>query len=89
VGKPGDSSSRVALQGLALGIQEVKVSLLLCHAGDGAGSGGAGRAGLHRRPTILSEDDLLAINPGVDPVQVSLDERLANISGGGSGAEER
>ena len=89
MGEPTNSSARVLLEHRALGIQEVEVSFLLFHIGDGARRGGASRAGFHRGPTVLREDDLFAISLGVDPLQVVLDETPGSASGGGLGAKER
>ena len=68
VSKPSDSSTRITLKLLALGIQEVKVILFLLHVGDSGGRGGTSRAGLHRGPTVLRQDDLLAVCMGINPV---------------------
>ena len=86
--EPSDTSARVVLKFRALGIQKVEVSLLLLHVGDSVGRRGASRAGLHRGPTVLSEDDLLAFNLGIDPIQVTLDETPGACSGSGSGTKE-
>ena len=89
VGKPSDSSAGIVLEFCALGIQEVVVIFLLLHVGDSARRGGASGSRFHRRPTVLGEDDLLAISLGVDPCQVLLDEAPRSASGSGLGAEER
>ena len=89
MGEPTDPSTRVALKLRALGIQKVKVTLLLLNVRDSVGRGRTRRAGLHRGPAVLSEDDLLAIGFGVDPLQVILDETPGSASGGGLCAEER
>lgn len=47
MGEPTNSSTRVLLEGRALGIQEVEVGLLLPHVADGVRRGRAGRAGFH------------------------------------------
>jgi len=88
VGEPTDPSTRVALKLRALGFQKVKVTLLLLHVGDGVGRGRASRAGLHRGPTVFSQDNLLAVDLGVDPLQVILDETPGSTSGSGLCAEE-
>ena len=88
MGEPSDPPTWVALELRALGIQKVEVILLLLHTGDSVGRGRASRAGLHRGPTVFSKDDLLAINFGVDPRQVALDETPGSISGSGLAAEE-
>lgn len=89
VGEPADPSTRVALKLRALGFQKVKVTLLLLHVGDSIGRGRASRARLHRGPTVFSQDDLLAINLGVDPLQVILYETPGSTSSGGLCTEER
>jgi len=88
VGEPTDPSTRVALKLRALGIQKVKVTFLLLHVGDSVGRGRASRAGLHRGPTVFSKDDLLAIDLGVDPLQVILEETPGSTSGSGLCTEE-
>lgn len=89
MGEPTNSATGVFLELRALGIQDVEVAFLLLNIRDRAGRGRASRARLHRRPTVLSEDDLLAIDLGVDPFQVVIDEAPGSASGSGRGAEER
>ena len=43
---------------------------------------------MQRGPTVLSEDDLLAVDLGVDPLQITLDETPRSQSSSGLGAEK-
>ena len=87
--EPTDPTAGVFLEFRALGIQDIEVCFLLLDVGDGAGRGRTSRARLHRGPTVLGEDDLLAIDLGVDPIQVIIDEAPGSASGSSRGAEER
>ena len=75
MGEPTDSPAGVALERRALGIQKIEVSFLLLHAGDSIRRGRDSGARFHRGPAVFRKYDLFTINPGIDPVQVTLDER--------------
>ena len=89
MGEPTNPPTGVFLEVRTLGIQDIEVSFLLLDVGDSAGRGRASRTGLHRGPAVLGEDDLLAIDLGVDPIQIIVDEAPGSASGSGGGTEER